>query len=248
MRHVDDDERVHFYTRLLRADAPPDTSRLKERERRLLTMLHFDLWGRDRGPAGLDESLHRLWQHAAVCDELAQLLELLAAQATSMGRDGGLGPDVPLLVHQRYSRDEIFAGLGIATAERPPSSREGVYYARNLRTDLFFVTLQKTPGRFSPSTMYRDYAISPTLFHWESQSTTTAASPTGQRYIHHARAGNQILLFARETSESGVGAAPFLFLGKATYQGHRGERPMAITWRLEHPLPPHFYQTARAVA
>ncbi len=30
-------------------------------------------------------------------------------------------------------------------------------------------TLDKSDGDFSPTTRYRDYAISPTLIHWESQ-------------------------------------------------------------------------------
>ena len=49
--------------------------------------------------------------------------------------------------------------------------------------------------------MYRDYAISHDPFHWESQSTTSAASPTGQRYIHHADLGSRICLFVREAGE-----------------------------------------------
>jgi superfamily II DNA or RNA helicase len=249
MRHVDDEERPAFITGLLRSGAPPDASRLSERELRLLTMLHFDLWGRNDAPRTLDESMSRLWQHSAVRDELVQLLEVLSVETTSLGLPAGLGAEVPLAVHQRYSRDEVFAALGEATAELPPHSREGVYHARRFRADVLFVTLRKTPGRFSPSTMYRDYAISPYLFHWESQSTTSATSPTGQRYIQHVRTGHRILLFARETIEGQSGAAlPYLFLGNATYQGHRGGRPMAITWRLQHPLPPAFYQEARAVA
>ena len=46
----------------------------------------------------------------------------------------------------------------------------------------------------------------------------------------------------------GRGATPFLFLGRATYMSHRGERPMAVTWHLETPLPTEFFQAARAVA
>ena len=49
--------------------------------------------------------------------------------------------------------------------------------------------------------MYRDYAISRDLFHWESQSTTSATSPTRQRYIHHADLGSRICLFVREACE-----------------------------------------------
>jgi hypothetical protein len=41
----------------------------------------------------------------------------------------------------------------------------------------------------------------------------------------------------------------FWFLGPATYQDHVGEKPMAITWELEHPLPGDLYAAfAAAVA
>jgi hypothetical protein len=56
-------------------------------------------------------------------------------------------------------------------------------------TDLLFITLRKSEALFSPSTRYRDLALGPSRFHWESQSTTTATSATGQRYIHHEASG-----------------------------------------------------------
>ena len=40
-------------------------------------------------------------------------------------------------------------------------------------TDLLFITLRKSEALFSPSTRYRDLALGPALFHWESQSSTT---------------------------------------------------------------------------
>ena len=65
------------------------------------------------------------------------------------------------------------------------------------------MTLNKSEALFSPSTRYRDLALGPSLFHWESQSTTTAASPTGQRYIHHEARGSRVLLFVREHRREG---------------------------------------------
>jgi hypothetical protein len=248
MRHVDDDERVEFYTRVLAASAPPPLANLSERDQRLLTMLCFDLWDREGEPAGLDARLARLWSHSSIREELVQLLPLLAEESTSLARDLNLQPEIPLLAHQRYTRNEILAALAAATVERPPRSQEGVFYSEAYRSDLFFITLQKTPGRFSPTTMYRDYAISPNLFHWESQSTTSVASRTGQRYIHHVATGNRILLFARETDSKDGLTSPYLFLGPADYVEHRGDRPVAITWKLHLPLPPEFFQEARAVA
>ena len=66
-------------------------------------------------------------------------------------------------------------------------------------TDLLIITLRKSEALFSPSTRYRDLALGPALFHWESQSTTTAAS----------------------TTES------FVCLGFAIAESHDGERSMA---------------------
>ena len=83
--------------------------------------------------------------------------------------------------------------------------------------------------------------VGPSLFHWESQSTTTASSATGQRYIHHAERGSRVLLFVREQCKrdgrAGGPTEPFVCLGFATYESHEGERPMAIRWRLEREIP-----------
>ena len=105
--------------------------------------------------------------------------------------------------------------------------------------DALLVTLHKSESDYSPTTMYQDYAISQDLFHWESQSGTTVASPTGQRYLRHRETGSHVLLFSRTRKVSAFGTgAPYLFLGEADYVEHRGERPIAITWRLRVPCPP----------
>jgi hypothetical protein len=96
--------------------------------------------------------------------------------------------------------------------------------------------------------MYRDYAMSPSLVHWESQSTTSADSPTGRRYIGHHERGSHVLLFARETTGDEVGAMPYMFLGPARYVSHEGSRPIAFVWRLEHEMPADFYQRIRLAA
>ena len=66
------------------------------------------------------------------------------------------------------------------------------------QTDVLFVTLNKSDKDYSPTTMYNDYSINDSLFHWQSQSTTSDKSSTGQRYIHHAERGSRVLLFVRE--------------------------------------------------
>ena len=103
--------------------------------------------------------------------------------------------------------------------------------------DVFFVTLNKADKDYSPTTMYQDYSINETLFHWQSQSTTAANSPTGRRYIHHRELGTKILLFVREFKTDLAGAAPYTFLGTANYVKHEGSKPMSITWKLDVPIP-----------
>jgi hypothetical protein len=154
-------------------------------------------------------------------------------------------PECPLLVHARYSRIEILAALGAGSATKIAAWQSGVYETKAANADLLAFTLDKSTGGFSPTTRYRDYAISRTLIHWESQSVTRADSPTGLRYQHHARDGRSILLFSRLNSAD----RSFWFLGSATYRGHVGEQPMAVTWELETPLSGDLYQSfAAAVA
>lgn len=105
--------------------------------------------------------------------------------------------------------------------------------AEDAGADLLAFTLDKTSGGFSPTTRYRDYAISRELIHWESQSATRADSATGRRYQHHVEQGTGIMLFARLRYDDRA----FWFLGPATYVTHESEQPMAITWHLSILLP-----------
>ena len=80
------------------------------------------------------------------------------------------------------------------------------------KADLFAFTLDKTTGHFSPTTRYRDYAISRDLIHWQSQSVTRADSDTGRRYQQHKELGTSVMLFARLRTDDRA----FSFLGPAT--------------------------------
>jgi superfamily II DNA or RNA helicase len=241
MLHIDDPERLVMYRLWFAEGKPPDVSTLTPREVRLLHMLHLDLRGGRPAPMTLSESLAELWQHEAIRLELCEVLDVLSDQANSLvleTRDQG----EPLGVHGHYTRAEALAALGASTAEKPSPMREGVIWIPDSQTDVFFVTLQKAENVFSASTMYRDYAISPNEFHWESQSTTSVASRTGQRYINQRRSGTRVLFFIRETPDQRA----FLYVGSASYLRHTGDRPIAITWQLEHDLPAEFFLAARA--
>jgi superfamily II DNA or RNA helicase/HKD family nuclease len=249
MRHIRDTERIAFYTRCLESEQPPDLTGLSEREHRLLTMLHFDVGGATTAADGLEPSLARFWSHDALRAELVQLLQVVGEDVPFVSIPLVGFSDVPLHIHERYTRDEILAALGTSSPESPREWREGVRRIEPLRLDLFAVTIEKVATRFSPTTMYRDRPISPTLFQWESQSTTSLESPTGRRYIGHKESGDRIWLFCRETDQSARHETiAFMFLGPVHHVSHRGSKPIEILWRLEHPIPAEFYVRTRAVS
>ncbi len=228
--HVDDDHRSYGYDRLLRDDAL-NYADLPPAEQRLAEMLFFSLWPGGGGHASYDAGLTHLRRERALRNELRAVVDLSfeAARHQSSSLGGALA-DVPIRVHARYQREEILAGLGYANLERKPTSMmQGVAYSKELNIDILFVSLRKSEADYSPTTMYRDYPISPTLFHWESQSTTSIASDTGQRYLNGS---STVLLFAREDHQDEFGTAPYLLLGPVSYVSHQGERPIAITWWL----------------
>jgi hypothetical protein len=119
-----------------------------------------------------------------------------------------------------------------------------VAWCESVKADAFLITLKKSDREYSPTTMYRDFALNPSLFHWESQSTTSSTSPTGRRYIRHRERGSHILLFVRQAKTNALGASPYVFLGPAEYVSHEGDRPMAINWRLRQPMPTEVYQAS----
>lgn len=244
MLHVDDEERIDAYRAFLDVGGVPMVE--GERDRRLLRMFVVSLAGQVLGERDLDQGAQLLWQHPQVLRELAELLPILSERHDHLHADLPGRPLCPLQIHARYTREEILAAMGQGGLAKVPTWREGVRWAADERADLFLVTLNKSAGSFSPTTQYRDYAISPTLFHWESQSTTPAGSPTGLRYRRHEAEGSDILLFARMTNASSDRA--FWFLGPARYVKHEGERPMAITWRLDIALPGDLYADFSAAA
>jgi superfamily II DNA or RNA helicase/HKD family nuclease len=246
--HVDDPERTAFYFDLLTRKEQPPSARMSEREKRMLAMLLAGL-GVGRKQDTLNSALVRLWPHRAVLDELSELFVALADRSTRLESPLAEKEDIPVALHAEYARAEVLLAFGDGTIGAQSPSREGVRWLPEIETDLLFVTLRKSERSFSPSTMYRDYALSRTRFHWESQNITHENTPTGRRYINHAADGTTIILLVRDTDtrENGSGA-PFTCLGPVRYVSHEGSRPMQITWELEHPLPEALLETSQMLA
>lgn len=245
--HVDDTTRLDGYRRLLAQDTAPPPDSLNERDRRLLRMLVATVvdqaLGRD---ATLAEGIDFVWRHPQVRAELAQLFNVLENRVDHLHVPLDTTPDAPLQIHARYTKIEIQAAFGIrGDRAKVGAWMTGVRWVPEAKTDLFTFTLDKTADSFSPTTRYKDYAISRELIHWESQGVVRADSKTGRRYQNHEREGSTVLLFARLRTTDRA----FWFLGPGKYVKHESERPMQVTWRLQHPLPGDLFAAfAAAVA
>ena len=103
-----------------------------------------------------------------------------------------------------------------------------------------FVTLDKSEG-FDERVQYHDYAISPKLFHWQSQNAASTTNKTGRRYIDSAAEplanGWRFYLFVRENKDSAFAA-----LGEVSLIKAEGERPISITWELKTAMPVELFR------
>jgi len=248
LAHIDDPGQIRFALEYL--DNAQSAYPLHETR---LAMLFMSLWGKAGEKMSVNEAGRRLRENSTVVEDLRAVLRYRLRHTRT--RPPPLRPELsgPLAVHAQYTRDEILAGLGYWTLSKRQRVSEGTLRLKRVSegalrvgsdVDIFFVTLHKTEEDYSPTTMYEDYMISDRLFHWQSQSTTSEESPTGQRYIKHRSMGSTPLLFVREHRHAAPGlAAPYAYLGPAEYVSHEGSRPMSIVWRLEHAVPARLMRT-----
>ena len=227
LQHVDEPARLRTYRDVLRAPARP----LSDLERRRVMMLESQLTHRGTLRAA-EDVVGYLAARPPIVTELEELREVLEDRVALPDEVVPVA-DWSLALHRHYSRRAIVAGTGyVAAGDKNLNLQAGVLKLEDTRRELLFVTLDKTGKGFSPTTRYRDYAISATHFHWETQSAASVDRPSGRRYVDSPANGWSFFLFVRTQPK-----APFAFLGPVTYEGHTGDRPIAITWRLTHPLP-----------
>lgn len=211
-------------------------------EKRMLQMFYITIWGKAAEAWDKEEVLDNLYalsDSTVLLGELINLLKYQYEQIDFIDEPVDLGFDCPLDLHCSYTRDQLLVAMDFM---KPATVREGVKWLAEKQLDVFFITLNKSDKDYSPTTMYKDYSINESLFHWQSQSTTAADSPTGKRYINHREKGSKVLLFVREFKTDRItgGAEAYTYLGTAKYVKHEGSRPMNITWQLDRPIPAKF--------
>jgi superfamily II DNA or RNA helicase/HKD family nuclease len=241
--HVDSTKRLRLYLDLL-GETQIDFDSLPLQQKRMLEMLAFRLLQNEAWQQGSDwrAGLTRLWQNSGARGEFKELCDTLLDGVKLHTDERLLVDDCPLFLHRQYTRDEVLIGLGLPEMVGARHTQTGRFWVEALNTEILFVTLDKSEKTFSPSTRYEDFALSPTRFHWQSQSTTGENSPTGQRYVRQRENGARFLLFVRPKKGN-----PFLFLGPLQFVSHTGSRPMSIHWHLDHAMPAWFFEVCASL-
>ena len=189
------------------------------------------------GLTSINEGINKLLTNKTMMKEVSDILSYNYKHIEFIDKKVDLGFDCPLDLHCDYTTDVIMAAFGYFNEEKKPAFREGVKYFEGKKTDIFFITLNKSDKDFSPSTLYEDYAINEKLFHWQTQSKTSIQSTTGQRYINHLKTGNKIALFVREYKTRDGLTSPFTYLGTCEYRSHSGDKPISFVWKLHEEIP-----------
>ena len=217
-------------------------------------MCHYDFWNKTGKQLGFENvaksllALRNTTLLAELAEVIAMLIERLEVSEFTMPTVNNSKVDTsPLKMHVRYPKEHILVAFGDSTFAKKSSSREGVLNIANANTELLFVTLNKCEKQFSATTMYHDYAISPTLFHWQTQNSARPDSGRGLGYITQKETKKTFLLFVREQGKDENGRTMgFVNFGPVDFVKYVGSQPMNITWKLKHPMPAYlWHETAK---
>ncbi|AOZ99072.1 DEAD/DEAH box helicase [Flavobacterium commune] len=214
-------------------------------EKTMLLMLHYDIWQNAGGYKSLEESIRTIGKNKILVDEIIEVLEILIDKIDFKEIDIQLPYSQPLKLHARYTRDQILVAFRMSTFEKKSSNAIGVGVAENkeLNTEILFIDLIKSEEDYSPTTLYNDFAISETLFHWQSQNQTRDDKGKGLTYINHKELGKNILLFIREKSKNEFGnTMGYVFIGEGNFKENEGSKPMSIKWELNEPIPNYLWK------
>lgn len=239
----------NFIRNLANKDFKVSLIKLSEEEKQMCLMLYYDVWQKSGLFSSLEEGINAIGKNINLNQEIVEVMDILINKIDYLESDIQLPYEQPLKIHSRYTREQILTAFGFNTFELKSNIREGVAVSKDKKTELLFITLNKSEKDFSPSTLYEDFALSEKLFHWQTQNNVKPESDRGKSYINHQKEQKRILLFVREKSLDEFGnTMGSVFLGEVNLTEHSGSKPMSIKWELNEPMPPYFWKEAAKMA
>lgn len=240
--HIDSISRLKWSIDFFSNSKLPSSSKLDKQDLTYLKMWAAN-FGEEQEINQLEKLITRFWKYPELVNEYCTLMEYLLNEVTHRTKLWENPHNVYLELHSKYSRDEIMAAFNDIRKGKLYQPREGVFFHKETKCNLLFVTLNKSEKDYSPSTMYRDYAISDTLFHWQTQSNTKPTTTKGTRHLEHKEKGITPLLFIRnQKKDERRETEPYFFAGPVELNRWEGSQPMDIVWRVQEALPADIYK------
>ena len=184
-------------------------------------------------------------ERPALLRETVEVLEAVEARSDVLAPTPAVAipPGVPLALHHVYTRRQLFAAFGWDAIWRTvPQS--GVAWIPAHEAYIMLVTLEKHAATFTERTRYRDYAIAPGVFHWQSQASARPDRGDGRRIVDARDGHGTMWLFVRRGTDDEFGTEPYVFMGAFRPRTIEGARPMSVTGDLANAMPAAWFEVA----
>lgn len=250
--HVNSYEFLSFIRRLIVGGFKYDTTNKKENK--FAQLFYFDVlyhpienYNEKFGTVltSISDGISHLLEFPHFIEELQTLVDFrmeALCQTTSWIK--GIG-EIGIELYGCYSADEIHLLCENTLKRGIPL---GTQYIDDDKLSMVMVTTNKADKEYSPSTLYKDYAINDHQFHWQSKNDIRINSKDGQRFIHQKENGWRFLLFVRDSKKDAFGNSNCYYcLGLMDYIESEGECPMNITWHMQNTIPGFILEKAQAV-
>lgn len=225
-----------------------------DRERKFTKMFYFTMWLNpiekvnkeyDKSFFSIENAIASLKEQAWIIEELVTLIDIKLQSLSTTTRWFQVADGAEIELYSCYSADEIHLLL-----EDKPGRWQvlGTQYNKEKKFAMVFVTLNKSDKEYSPSTLYEDYAISQSQFHWQSMNKTQEKSEEGQRIINQKENGWKYILFVRDSKADEFGNTNgYYCLGMMDFNSSHGECPMNVVWDMKEPIPGFILESAKAI-
>lgn len=199
-------------------------------------MLAYQVDGTHAQMGGPSAFMERVSKNPTIAVEMVELADALQSREGVSFKVLPHFEDTPLCLHAGYHIREILTAVEWLTATQRAPFQSGSLAIHNRKAELLFVTLDKSAG-YHDRIAYRDYGISPSRFHWQTQNSAGPDDASGRRYGESADKGWHFLLFVRTRK-----GEPYLACGAVVLESIEGDRPMNIVWVFEQPLPAKWFR------
>lgn len=203
--HINSYDYINFIKSLIRSNFDINTQ--STREAKFLKMFYYTIWLDHIEKVNNKYSTNFITVHDAILslrdqywfeEELQTLVDIKLENLCKTTRWITIAEDAEIELYGCYSADEIHLLL-----EDKPGRQQvmGAQYNKEKKFAMIFITINKSDKDYSPSTLYEDYAISQSQFHWQSMNKTLILSTEGQRIINQPNNGWKFILFVRDSKK-----------------------------------------------